>query len=88
MTGMTPEVARSWKSSGACYTCRRSCQTGRCYGLCLHIRGMVSSIRNLEISSIIRHIWPFILLLYGILILCIAVPDIFMFLPRLLGYVQ
>ena len=49
---------------------------------------MVSSIRNLEISSIIRHIWPFILLPYGILILRIAVPDIFMFLPRLLGCAQ
>ncbi len=49
---------------------------------------VVSSIWNLEISNIIRHIWPFILLLYGILILCIAVPDIFMFLPRLLGYAQ
>ena len=49
---------------------------------------VVSSIWKLEISNIIRHIWPFILLLYGILILCIAVPDIFMFLPRLLGYAQ
>ena len=49
---------------------------------------VVSSIWKLEISNVIRHIWPFILLLYGILILCIAVPDIFMFLPRLLGYAQ
>ena len=47
---------------------------------------VVSGIWNIDISTIIKNILPFIVIFYIILIVCIVVPDIFMFLPRLLGY--
>lgn len=47
---------------------------------------VVSGIWNIDISTIIKNIVPFIVIFYVILIVCIVVPDIFMFLPRLLGY--
>jgi tripartite ATP-independent transporter DctM subunit len=47
---------------------------------------VVSSIWRVGMAELVREIFPFIVLLYGILALCVMVPDIVIGLPRLLGY--
>ncbi len=47
---------------------------------------VVSGIWRTNMTSIVREIWPFILVQYGTLFLCMIFPGIVMFLPRLMGY--
>ena len=47
---------------------------------------VVSSIWRVGMVELVREIFPFIVLLYGILALCVIFPDIAIGLPRLLGY--
>ena len=49
---------------------------------------VTAGIWNESITNIIRSVWPFIVLLYSILILLVLVPDIFMFLPKLMGFAK
>jgi len=49
---------------------------------------VTAGIWNESITNIIRSVWPFIVLLYSILILLVLVPDIFTFLPKLLGFAK
>ena len=47
---------------------------------------VASGIWRVSILEIIREIWPFIALQYGVLFLCMLFPDIVLFLPKLVGY--
>jgi TRAP-type transport system large permease protein len=45
-----------------------------------------AGIWRLNMGEILKEIWPFILLQYGVLFVCMLLPEIILFLPRLVGY--
>jgi tripartite ATP-independent transporter DctM subunit len=47
---------------------------------------VASGIWRVGMMDIIREVWPFIIVQYGVLIICMLFPDIVLFLPRLMGY--
>jgi tripartite ATP-independent transporter DctM subunit len=49
---------------------------------------VVSSIWRVNMAELIREIFPFILLFYGILALCVIFPDTAIGIPRLFGYTR
>jgi len=49
---------------------------------------VVSSIWQLGMKELIKEIFPFVVLLYGILFACVLIPEIPMTIPRLLGYAK
>jgi TRAP-type transport system large permease protein len=49
---------------------------------------VVSSIWRVGMAALAREVFPFIVLLYGILALCVFFPDIVIGLPRLMGYAK
>ncbi len=53
------------------------------YGVLLFV---INAITGIHLKEIIREIWPFIIVLIIALVVMTLVPDIVLFLPRLLGY--
>lgn len=53
------------------------------YGVNLFV---VSGLAGVSLSKIIKEIWPFIGILALVLLLCTYIPDLVLFLPKLLGY--
>ncbi|SMX44711.1 TRAP transporter large permease [Actibacterium lipolyticum] len=53
------------------------------YGILLFV---INAVTDISLSEIISEIWAFLLVLIGALLLMILVPDIVLWLPRLLGY--
>jgi tripartite ATP-independent transporter DctM subunit len=53
------------------------------YGILLFV---INAVTGIPLNEIIREIWPFLAVLVGALLLLILVPEIVLFLPRLLGY--
>jgi tripartite ATP-independent transporter DctM subunit len=47
---------------------------------------VASGIWGLRLTAIIANIWPFILLLYGVLAVCLLVPELILYFPHVLGY--
>lgn len=47
---------------------------------------VASGIWRVTIVEIIKEIWPFIILQYGVLFLCMLFPQLVLFLPKLVGY--
>ena len=47
---------------------------------------VVSGISGVPITRVFRDVWPFILVQYGMIAVCLAYPPIVTTLPRLLGY--
>ncbi|TVQ40303.1 MAG: TRAP transporter large permease [Geminicoccaceae bacterium] len=47
---------------------------------------VMCGISKISLISLIKQVWPFVLAQFSVLILCFFVPDIVLFLPRLLGY--
>ncbi|OSQ37413.1 TRAP transporter large permease [Thalassospira mesophila] len=47
---------------------------------------VMSGITKLPMARLIRNIWPYVLLQYGVLVLCMLFPDIVTALPRAMGY--
>jgi len=47
---------------------------------------VVTGITGIPLTSMYRHIWPFIAALVAALVVMLAVPDVVLWLPRLLGY--
>ncbi len=45
-----------------------------------------SGIWQLKITEVIREIWPFVLVQYAVLLICVMFPDLVLFLPRLAGF--
>ena len=47
---------------------------------------VVCGIARMGVGEISRHIWPFVAAMYALLLLCMLMPEIVLFLPRLAGY--
>lgn len=43
-------------------------------------------VAKISLGELSRHVWPFIALMYGLLIVCLFVPQLVLTLPRLMGY--
>lgn len=43
-------------------------------------------VTGIRMGELLRHVWPFILLQYGVLLLCLLVPQVVTALPRAMGY--
>jgi TRAP-type C4-dicarboxylate transport system permease large subunit len=52
-------------------------------GACVYI---VSSVGNVSLEKMFRHIWPFVLVALACQLALILVPSISLWLPRTLGY--
>jgi tripartite ATP-independent transporter DctM subunit len=53
------------------------------YGMLLFVIG---ALTGTSIQEILRHLWPFLLVLIGALLILILVPDLTLWLPRRFGY--
>ncbi len=47
---------------------------------------VASGIWRVNVVDIIREVWPFIIVQYAVLFVCMLVPPIVLFLPKLVGY--
>jgi TRAP-type transport system large permease protein len=47
---------------------------------------VMCGISGIKLGELVKHIWPFIALMYGLLLLCVFFPKIVLWLPRLMGY--
>jgi len=47
---------------------------------------VVVGITGIHMNQVIKHIWPFVVFMYGLLLVCMFVPPIVTWFPRLLGY--
>ena len=47
---------------------------------------VMSGVTRVPMAQLIRSVWPFVAVQYGVLILCVAFPGIVTWLPRTLGY--
>jgi tripartite ATP-independent transporter DctM subunit len=53
------------------------------YGILLFV---INAVTDIPLKEIIREVWPFLAVLISALLLMLFIPDIVLFLPRLLGY--
>jgi TRAP-type C4-dicarboxylate transport system permease large subunit len=53
-------------------------------GGCLFLAMAISQLR---IGQILKELWPFLLIEFFVLFLVVYVPEITMFIPRILGFV-
>jgi TRAP-type transport system large permease protein len=49
---------------------------------------VTSSIWKVSLGEIVRHAWPYMVLLYGVLLMLVVFPDLVMWLPRVFGYAR
>ena len=47
---------------------------------------VICGVTNISMGELMKHVWPYLLVMYGVLGLCIAFPPIVTTLPRMLGY--
>ncbi len=47
---------------------------------------VMSGITRVSMSNLIRNVWPYVAVQYGVLVLCVLFPGIVTWLPRALGY--
>jgi TRAP-type C4-dicarboxylate transport system permease large subunit len=47
---------------------------------------VVCGISNIKLGELVKHVWPFIAVMYGLLFACMFFPSIVLTLPRLMGY--
>ncbi len=47
---------------------------------------VVCGIARISVGEIARHVWPFVLVMYALLLLCLFVPEIVLSLPRAAGF--
>lgn len=47
---------------------------------------VVCGVAKISIGEISRHIWPFVVAMYALLLVCMFVPGLVLWLPRLAGY--
>ena len=47
---------------------------------------VMCGITRISMAELVRHVWPFVALQYGVLLLCLAFPSLVTALPRALGY--
>jgi tripartite ATP-independent transporter DctM subunit len=47
---------------------------------------VICGVSGLKLGELTRHVWPFIALMYGLLFVCMFVPQLVLTVPRALGY--
>jgi len=47
---------------------------------------VVCGIARISLGELTRHVWPFIAIMYALLILCMFVPQVVLTVPRMMGY--
>jgi TRAP-type C4-dicarboxylate transport system permease large subunit len=47
---------------------------------------VVASLSGLTMERLVRGVWPFVLLQFAVLFLCVYFPSLYMWVPRLFGY--
>jgi TRAP-type C4-dicarboxylate transport system permease large subunit len=47
---------------------------------------VVSGVTRVSMRELVKNAWPFIVLMYAVLVLCMLVPEVVTALPRALGY--
>jgi len=47
---------------------------------------VMMSISNLKMGPIVREVWPYLVIQFGVTLAVLFLPDVFLFLPRLAGY--
>ena len=47
---------------------------------------VMCGITKVSMASMIRNVWPFVAVQYLVLLLCLFVPGLVTWLPRILGY--
>jgi len=47
---------------------------------------VVCGITGLKLGELVKHVWPFIAIMYGLLLVCMLFPAIVLTLPKALGY--
>ena len=47
---------------------------------------VICGVAKIPLGELSRHVWPFIAMMYGLLIACLFVPQIVLTLPRMMGY--
>jgi TRAP-type C4-dicarboxylate transport system permease large subunit len=46
---------------------------------------VMCGITRISMAELVRHVWPFVVLQYAVLLLCLAFPSLVTWLPRALG---
>jgi tripartite ATP-independent transporter DctM subunit len=47
---------------------------------------VVCGITGLKLGELVKHVWPFIAIMYGLLAVCMVFPPLVLTVPKLLGY--
>ena len=47
---------------------------------------VICGVARISMGELFKHLWPFVILMYGVLLACIFFPPIVLWLPRLLGF--
>jgi TRAP-type transport system large permease protein len=47
---------------------------------------VICGVSGLKLGELTKHVWPFIALMYGLLLVCLFVPQVVLTVPRALGY--
>jgi TRAP-type C4-dicarboxylate transport system permease large subunit len=47
---------------------------------------VVCGITGLKLGELVKHVWPFIAIMYGLLLACMLFPPLVLTVPKLLGY--
>ena len=47
---------------------------------------VVCGVAKISVGEISRHIWPFVAVMYGLLLVCMLFPGLVLWLPRMAGY--
>ena len=47
---------------------------------------VVCGITGLKLGELVKHVWPFIAIMYGLLLVCMFFPPLVLTVPKLLGY--
>jgi TRAP-type C4-dicarboxylate transport system permease large subunit len=47
---------------------------------------VLCGLTGIKLGELVKHVWPFIAVMYGLLFTCMFFPKIVLWLPRLMGY--
>ena len=47
---------------------------------------VICGVAKISLGELSKHVWPFIAMMYGLLIVCLFVPQLVLTLPRMMGY--
>jgi TRAP-type C4-dicarboxylate transport system permease large subunit len=47
---------------------------------------VICGVAKISLGELSKQVWPFIAMMYGLLIVCLFVPQLVLTLPRMMGY--